>query len=66
MRDGWWGGKPQKNYSLGIPKRNESNFGGERSGHSRDEANNMRAVMGSHPDFKNENSTIEQFLADER
>lgn len=67
MRDGWWGGKPQKvNYSLGIPKGTRQVLK-ERGVNTRGmKAEDMRKVLGSHPDFKNKKSSIEQFLVEEK
>ena len=67
MRDGWWGGKPQKmNYSLGIPKGMRVILE-ERGVNTRGmNADKMREVLGRHPDFKNEKSSIERFLEEEK
>ena len=67
MRDGWWGGKPQKmNYSVGIPKGMRvivKERGVNTHGMNADK---MREVLGSHPDFKNEKASIERFLEAEK
>ena len=67
MRDGWWGGKPQKmNYSLGIPKGMRVILE-ERGVNTRGmNADKMREVLGRHPDFKNGKSSIERFLEEEK
>ena len=67
MRDGWWGGKPQRmNYAIGIPKGLRVIL--EERGVNTHEMNGdrMRAILGSHPDFKNEKSTVEHFLTEDR
>lgn len=67
MRDGWWGGKPQPmNFSLGVPKglrRVLEERGVNTQGMK---AEDMCAALGSHPDFKNEKSSIERFLMEEK
>ena len=67
MRDGWWGGKPQSmNFSLGVPKGMRRVLE-ERGVDTRSmKADEMRAALGSHPDFKNEKSSIERFLIEEK
>lgn len=67
MRDGWWGGKPQKmNYAIGIPKGLRVVLE-ERDVDTRGmNADQMRAILGSHPDFKGEKSTVERFLTEEK
>jgi len=65
IRDGWWGGKPHPmNYSNGVPKglcvvlqERGVNTNGM-------DAEKMREILGSHPDFKFEKSRVERFLAD--
>lgn len=67
MRDGWWNGKPQKmNYALGVPKGMRVVL--EERGISTHHmvADQIREVLNSHPDFKNEKSTIERFLVEEK
>ena len=63
MHDGWWNGKPQKmNYSLGIPKGLRAVLE-ERGVNTKGmNADKMRETLGSHNDFKNEKSRVEQFL----
>lgn len=67
MRDGFWNGKPQTmNFSLGIPKglrRVLEERGIDTKNMAADE---MRKVLGSHPDFKNEKSSIERFLVEDK
>ena len=67
MRDGWWDGNPQKmNYALGIPKAMRVVLQ-ERGIDTRNmNVEQMREVLKSHPDFKNEKSAIECFLVEER
>ena len=67
MRDGWWGGKPQSmNFSLGIPKGMRRVLE-ERGVDTRSmKAEDMRAALGSLPDFKNEKSSIERFPIEEK
>ena len=67
MRDGWWGGKPQKmNFSLGIPKSLRQVLD-ERGVDTRGmKAEDMRAALKSHPDFLNEKSSIERYLLEEK
>ena len=67
MRDGWWNGKPQKmNYALGVPKGMRVVL--EERGISTHHmvADQIREVLNSHPDFKNEKSMIERFLVEEK
>lgn len=67
MRDGWWAGKPQKmNYSLGVPKGMRAVLEERGINTQNMNADKMREVLGSHPDFKNEKSTIERFLGEEK
>ena len=67
MRDGWWNGKPQKmNYALGVPKGMRVVLEERGVDTHRMNAEQMREVLKSHPDFKNEKSTIERFLVEER
>ena len=66
MRDGWWGDKPQKmTFALGIAKGLCAVL--EERGVSTVHMNTdeMRHVLGSHPNFKNETSRIECFLTEE-
>ena len=54
------------NYSLGVPKGMRAALE-ERGINTRNmNADKMREVLGSHPDFKNEKSTIERFLGEEK
>ena len=68
MRDGWWGGKPQRmHYNLGKIPKGMRQILEERGVNTRGmKAEQMREVLGSHPDFKNEKSSIERFLLEER
>ena len=56
-----WGGKPQHmNYAIGIPKGLRAVLeeqGVNTTGMNGDE---MRAILGSHPDFQNEKSGLSQ------
>ena len=67
VRDGLWESKPQRmNYAIGIPKGLcvvLEEQGVNTHGMNGDE---IRAILGSHPDFKNEKSTVEHFLTEER
>ena len=67
MRDGFWDGKDQKmNYALGVAKGTRIVLE-ERGIDTRNmNAEKMRKVLGSHPDFKNEKSRIERFLVEEK
>ena len=54
------------NFSLGIPKRMRCVLE-ERGVDTRSmKADEMRAALGSNPDFKNEKSSIERFLIEEK
>ena len=66
MRDGFWNGKVQKiNFALGIPKGLRRVLE-ERGIDTREmNADKMREVLSSHPDYKNEKSRIERFLVEE-
>ena len=67
MRDGFWAGKPQKmNYALGIPKGLRVILEERGIDTRKMNAEEMRRVLGSHPDFKHEKSTIERFLTEEK
>ena len=67
MRDGWWGGKPQKrNYNLGIPKGMRVVLEERGVNTHTMTAEKMREILGSHPDFANEKSSIELFLGEEK
>ena len=67
MRDGWWNGKPQKmNYALGVPKGMRVVLEERGIDTCRMNGEQMREVLKSHPDFRNEKSTIERFLVEER
>lgn len=63
MRDGWWDGKPQPmNYALGVPKGLRAVLqerGVDTSGMNADA---MRTALGSHPDFKQQKTRVEDFL----
>lgn len=67
MRDGWWGGKPQKmTFALGIAKGLRAVLEERGVSTANMNADEMRQVLGRHPDFKNEKSRIERFLVEER
>ncbi len=68
MRDGWWGGKPQQMYfNLGKIPKGMRRVLEEREVDTRGmKAETMREMLGSHPDFKNEKSSIERFLGEEK
>jgi len=67
MRDGWWNGKPQKmNYALGVPKGMRVVLEERSISTHHMVADQIREVLNSHPDFKNEKSTIERFLVEEK
>ena len=68
MRDGWWGGKPQPMcFNLGKIPKGMRRVLEERGVDTRGmKAEKMREVLGSHPDFKNEKSSIERFLGEEK
>ena len=67
MRDGFWDGKVQRmNYAIGIPKGLRvilEERGVNTHGMNGDQ---MREILGSHQDFKNEKSLIERFLGEEK
>ena len=65
MRDGWWNGKPQKmSYALGVPKGLRAVLE-ERGVNTRGmNADEMRKVLGSHRDFREEKSRVERFLSE--
>ena len=57
MRDGWWGGKPHPMNSHGVPKGLRTVLeerGVNTRGILQEE---MRSVLGSHPDFRDEKNT---------
>ena len=67
MRDGWWGGKPQKmNYNLGVPKGLRVVLEERGVNTHKMTAEKMREILGSHPDFANEKSSVERFLGEEK
>lgn len=67
MRDGWWGGKPQKmSYNLGISKGMRVVLEERGVNTHTMTAKKMREILGSHPDFVNEKSSIERFLGEEK
>ena len=67
MRDGWWDGQAQKmNYALRVPKGMRAVLEEQGINTRHMIADQMREVLSSHPDFKNEMSTIERFLVEER
>ena len=67
MRDGWWGGKPQKmNYNLGIPKDMRVVLEERGVNTHTMTAEKMQEILGSHLDFANEKSNIELFLGEEK
>ena len=63
MRDGWWNGKPHPmNYAIGIPKGLRAVLqerGVDTSGMN---ADTMRATLGSHLDFKEQKTRVEDYL----
>ena len=65
--DGLWNGKVQRmNFAIGVPK-GLRNVLEERGVNTRGmNGDQMREVLGSHSDFKNEKSLIERFLAEEK
>lgn len=66
MRDGWWGGKPQKMVTAaGVSKGMKMVLEERGVNTSRMNADKMREVLGSHPDFKYEKSKIERYLTEE-
>ena len=67
MRDGFWNGKPQKmNYALGVPKGLRAVLE-ERGVNTKGmNAEEMREILGSHPDFRDEKSRVEKFLSEKR
>ena len=67
MRDGWWNEKSQKmNYALRVPKGMRVVLEERGSSTHHMVADQIREVLNSHPDFKNEKSTIERFLVEEK
>lgn len=66
MRDGWWGGKPQKmNFATGVPKGMKVVLQERGVDTSKLNAEQMREELRSHPDFKYEKSRIERYLTEE-
>ena len=65
-RDGWWGGKPVDELFLGHSKGNETRFGEEGKWHSRYESWWYACCPWKSSRFKNEKSSIEHFLKNER
>ena len=66
MRDGWWGGKVQKiNDSRGVPKGLRMILEERGVNTHKMKAEQMREVLGSHPDFKYEKSRIERLLTED-
>ena len=63
MRDGE---ASKMNYTLGVPKDMRVILEERGIGTCHLNAGQMREVLKSHPDFKNEKSTIERFLVEER
>lgn len=67
MRDGFWNGKVQKmNFSLGIPKGLRAVLEERGISTKKMNADEMRKVLGSHPDFRDEKSRVERFMAEKR
>ena len=67
MRDGWWGGKPQRmTFANGVPKGLRAVLEERGVNTHGMNADQMREVLGSHPDFKFEKSRIERFLLEEK
>lgn len=63
MHDGLWDGKAQKmNYAIGIPKGMHVILEERGINTKGMNADKMREILGSHPDFKNEKSRIERLL----
>ena len=65
MRDGWWGGKPQKMNVGGVPKGLKRVLEERGINTTTLLQNDMRTILGSHPDFKYEKSRVERLLTDE-
>ena len=66
MRDGWWGGKPQKMTDAhGVPKGLKRVLEERGINTARLNQAQMRELLGSHPDFKYEKSRIERLLTEE-
>lgn len=66
MQDGWRGGKPQKMNTRGILKGMRIVLEEWGINTRKMNAEEMRDVLSSHPDFKNEKSMIERFLFEEK
>ena len=65
MRDGFWNGKVQKmNFSLGVPKGLCAVLEERGISTRKMNADEMRKVLGSHPDFRDEKSRVERFMAE--
>ena len=63
MRDGWWGGRPQPmNYAIGVPKGLHIVLQERGVDTSTMNADAMRAVLRSHPDFMEQKTQVEDFL----
>ena len=63
MRDGWWGGKPQAmNFAIDVPKGLRAVLEERGVNTKKMNADQMRAILGSHPDFKSQKSQVEDFL----
>ena len=63
MRDGWWGGRPQPmNYAIGVPKGLRIVLQERGVDTSAMNADAMRAILRSHPDFMEQKTQVEDFL----
>ena len=63
MHDGFWNGKPQSmNYRGNVPKGLRVVLEERGIDTRKMNADEMRAILGSHPDFKGEKSRVERFL----
>ena len=66
MRYGYWNGEVKKmNFAIGIPKSLRRVLQERDIDTSGMNADQMRAVLGSHPDFKNEKCRIERLLVED-
>jgi len=64
MRDGYWNEKAFKmNYAIGIPKGLHVVLQGIDTNQMN--ADQMRKVLGSHPDFRDEKCRIERLLVED-
>ena len=66
MRDGWWGGKPQKMTDAhGVPKGLKRVHAERGINTAQLHQPEMREILVNHPDFKYEKSRIERLLTEE-